>query len=77
MNSKLESEVTSVLSKISIVKNLSRKKFISLFILGVIKSRNVQFCEIAHHLNDNTKLSSNEVRIQDFFREVDTVRRCD
>jgi hypothetical protein len=71
MNSRLESEITGVLSKIPIVRNLSRKKFIGLFVLGLIKSRNVQFCEVAHHLNNEAKLSSNEVRIQDFFREVD------
>jgi hypothetical protein len=71
MNSRLESEITGVLSKIPIVRNLSRKKFIGLFVLGLIKSRNVQFCEVAQHLNNEAKLSSNEVRIQDFFREVD------
>lgn len=31
----------------------------------------MQFCEIAHHLNDEAKLISNEIRIQDFFREVE------
>ena len=71
MNQRLESEITSVLLKAPIVKNLSRKKFIGLYILGLIKSRNVQFCEVAQHLNNGAKLSSNEVRIQDFFREVD------
>lgn len=76
MNPRLESEITSVLSKIPIVKNLSRKKFIGLFILALIKSRNVQFCEVAQHLNDEAKLSSNEVRIQDFFREVDIDYFC-
>jgi hypothetical protein len=71
MNQKLTDEITSVLSKVPIVENLSRKKFISLFILGLIKSRNVQFCEVAVHLNDQAKLTSNEVRIQDFFRQVE------
>ena len=70
MNQRLESEITSVLSKFPIVKNLSRKKFICSFILGLIKSRNIQFCDVAQHLNVKAKLSSNEVRIQDFFREV-------
>ena len=28
------------------------------------------FCEIAQHLNDATKPASNEIRIQDFFRDV-------
>ena len=71
MNQRLSDEITRVLSKAKIVDNLARKKFIGLFILGLIKSRNVQFCEIAHHLNNEAKLSSNETRIQDFFREVD------
>ena len=54
-----------------IVRHLSRQKFIAQFIIGLIKSRNVQFCEVAQHLNDAVKLASNETRIQDFFREVD------
>jgi hypothetical protein len=76
MNQRLESEITSVLSKVPIVKNLARKKFVGLFVLGLIKSRNVQFCEVAQHLKDGPKLSSNEVRIQDFFREVDLDYFC-
>jgi hypothetical protein len=71
MNQRLTDEITSVLSKAQIVKNLARKKFFGLFIFGLIKSRKVQFCEIAHHLNDEVKLISNEIRIQDFFREVE------
>ncbi len=53
-----------------IVDNLARKKFVAQFVIALIKSRNVQFCEIAHHLNDKVKTESNEIRIQDFFREV-------
>jgi len=52
------------------VRNLARKKFIASFVLALIKSRNVQFWAIAQHLNPSAKVSSNEVRIQDFFREV-------
>lgn len=63
-------EVTSILDKVPIVKNLARKKFIVLFVLAMIKTRAVQFCEIAQELNDQVKASSNETRIQDFFREV-------
>lgn len=36
----------------------------------MIKTRSVQFCEVAQALNDQVKATSNEVRIQDFFREV-------
>ena len=64
-------KITEILNKVPIVKNLARKKFISQFAIGLIKSRNVQFYAVAQHLNDSAKLKSNEVRIQDFFREVD------
>ena len=69
MKSSLIDEITTLLGKVPIVKNLARRKFIYQFVLGLIKSRNrsadaVQFCEVAHHLNDNAKLSSNEIRIQ-------------
>lgn len=63
-------EVTAILDMVPIVKNLARKKFIVLFVLAMIKTRAVQFCEIAQALNDEVKASSNETRIQDFFREV-------
>lgn len=71
MKQSLTAEVTEILSKVSIVKNLARKKFIGKFVVGLIKSRNVQFCQVAQHLNDEVQIASNEVRIQDFFREVD------
>jgi hypothetical protein len=38
--------------------------------LGLIKSRQVQFCEVAQHLNEEVQDICNEVRIQDFFRQV-------
>ncbi len=71
MNQRLADEITSVLAKAQIVKNLARQKFSGRFVVGLIKSRNVQFCELAQYLNDAAKLSSNEVRIQDFFREAE------
>ncbi len=64
-------QISQCVEKVPIVKNVARKKFVGMFTIGLIKSRNVQFCGIAHHLNDRAKLTSNEVRIQDFFREVD------
>lgn len=76
MKQSLINEFTAILSKVPIVKNLARKKFIAQFTLGLIKSRNVQFCEVAHYLNDKAKLTSNEVRIQDFFREVKLDYTC-
>jgi hypothetical protein len=71
MKQSLVEQISKVLSEIPIVQNLARKKFICQFVIGLIKSRNVQFGEVAQHLNDKAKLSSNEVRIQDFFREVE------
>lgn len=64
-------EVISILDKIPIVENLARKKFVILFVLAMIKTRKVQFCEIAQELNNKVKAESNETRIQDFFREVE------
>jgi hypothetical protein len=64
-------KTTRILSKIPIVKNKARKRFVILFILEMIKTPAVQFQEIAQALNDEVKAKSNETRIQDFFREVD------
>ena len=61
-------KITTVLKRVPVVAHLSRKKFVARFIIALIKGRKVQFCEVAHHLNDAVKLASNETRIQDFFR---------
>lgn len=66
----LLNQVSSVLSGLEIVKNLSRQKMLILTVCAVIKSRNVQLNELAYHLNDAVKTASNETRLQDFFREV-------
>ena len=71
MKQSLINEITHVLQNVPIVTNLARKKFVSQFVIGLIKSRKVQFCEVAHHLNDKAKVASNENRIQDFFRDVE------
>lgn len=54
-----------------LTEEFSTKKILGALVLGLIKSRKVQFFEIFQHLNDNTKLVSNEFIIQDFFREVE------
>lgn len=59
-----------MLNQVPIVKNKWRKNFVARFILALIQSRRVQFCEVAHHLNDAAKLASNQTRIEDFFRET-------
>ena len=58
------------MQQIPFVGHLFRQKFVGQFILGLIQRRNVQFGEVAQHLNDAVKTASNETRIQDFFREV-------
>jgi hypothetical protein len=68
---RLIAKITTVLQHLPVVRNLARQKFVSQFIIALIKSRNVQFCEVAQHLNDAVKLASNETRIQDFFRETE------
>lgn len=70
MKQSLIDKITTVLQQVPLVAHLSRKKFIARFVIGLIKSRKVQFCEVAHHLNDAVKVASNETRIQDFFRQA-------
>jgi hypothetical protein len=67
---RLIAKITTVLQHVPLAGNLSRQKFMAQFIIGLIKSRNVQFCEVAQHLNDAAKPASNETRIQNFFRDV-------
>jgi hypothetical protein len=64
MKQSLIDEITNVLQKVPIVENLARKKFVSQYIIALVKRRNVQFCEVAQHLNESVKLASNETRIQ-------------
>ncbi len=70
MKQRLIAKITTVLQHVPLVRNLARQKFIAQLVIGLIKSRNVQFCEVAQHLNDAAKPASNETRIQHFFREV-------
>jgi len=63
-------KMTTVLHQAPVGANLARKKIIARFVVALIKSRNVQFCEVAQYLNDAVKIALNETRIQDFFREV-------
>ena len=71
MKRSLIAKITTLLRCVQLVPHLSRQKFVSQFIIALLKSRNVQFCEVAQHLNDAVKVASNETRIQDFFREAD------
>ncbi|CAN5738311.1 hypothetical protein BH24BAC1_BH24BAC1_28180 [soil metagenome] len=69
MKTSFNDKIKEFFGKVKIVKNLARQKVFS-FVLGLIKSRKVQFCEVAQHLNQQTQGICNEVRIQDFFRQA-------
>jgi Transposase DDE domain len=71
MKQSLKREVTTILQSAPIVDNFARKTFVALFVMALIQQRKVQFCELAAVLNDQVKVSSNQNRIEDFFREVD------
>lgn len=71
MKQRLSAKITTLLQHAPVVRNLARQKFVAQFVIALLKSRNVQFGEVAQHLNDTVKVASNETRIQDFFRETD------
>jgi hypothetical protein len=71
MNKLFDTKIEKILNGIQIVENLARKKFVSAFILSLIKIKKVQFSELAYSLNDSVKVESNERRIQHFFEKVD------
>ena len=71
MKHSLKCEITTILHSAPIVTNLARKTFVSLFVIALIQQRKVQFSELATVLNDDANISSNQNRIEDFFREVD------
>lgn len=71
MKQRLSAKITTILQRAPVVRNLARQKFVGQFVIALLKSRNVQFGEVAQHLNDAAKVASNETRIQDFFRETD------
>lgn len=66
----LECEIMKLLERYPILRNKSRKKFLMMYILALIQSRKVQFCETATYLNNKVQDASNETRIQDFYREA-------
>ena len=65
-NTKLYELVRSL----GIIQHKSRQHFLCSLIMGLIRSRSVQFCEIAYNMDKSIKLSSVERRIQDFFQRV-------
>jgi hypothetical protein len=71
MKTSFSDKIKEVFCKVKIVKNLARQKFVMSFLLGLIRSRKVHFCEVAQDLNEQVQDISNEVRIQDFFRQAE------
>ena len=71
MKNIIGSKIKNLFSEIPLAKNLARQNFISEFTLGVIKSRNVQFKEVGLHFTTDSKVESNERRIQAFFKDFE------
>lgn len=70
MKQSLIDKITTVLHLTPFVSNVARKKFVARFILGLVNSRKGQFHAIAQHLNDGVQVSSNQTRIENFFRHA-------
>ena len=49
--------------------HLSRQKFISGFVLSLLKNKSVKFTDLASDLNEDAKEESNLRRIQSFFAD--------
>ena len=64
-------KIINLVSSSQIVENLSRQKCMSSCLVALLMSRSVQLSELSHYLNDEVKRSSNETRLQDFFRETE------
>ena len=71
MKNIISSKIKNLFSEIPLAKNLARQTFISEFTLGIIKSRNVQFKEVGLHFTTDSKVESNERRIQAFFKDFE------
>ena len=51
--------------------NLSRQKFITGFVLSLLKNKSVKFSDLASDLNEDAKVESNLRRIQSFFSDYE------
>lgn len=68
---KLNEKIGKIFQKVDMLMpskpiNLARKKFITLFVEGLIKGRSVQFVEVANHMSTKAQTASNIRCIQDF-----------
>lgn len=71
MTASLNCKYREILDQVQIIKHGSRKDFIARYIPALIQSGSVQFHEAAKYLKNETKVSSNTIRIQDFYREAE------
>ena len=60
-----------LIRSLGVVQHKSRQEFLDLMIGGIMKSRSVQFCEIANSINRPIKTESLERQIQDFFQKTE------
>lgn len=60
-----------LIRSIGVVKHKNRQELLDLMIGGMIKSRSVQFYEIANCIDCTSKTESIERRIQDFFQKTE------
>jgi hypothetical protein len=63
-------EISKIVEKTNLVKNLARLKMLSLLILALLECKNVLFSELSLHIKNGTKTNSNFRRIQRFFQKV-------
>ena len=75
LTANLEKFIETAFSKIGDLSgknmNLARKKFVNLFVVGLISSRSVQFCEIADKMDTESDAESNLRRIQRFMADYE------
>jgi len=63
-------EISKIIEKTNLVKNLARLKMLSLLILALLECKNVLFSELSLPIKNGTKTNSNFRRIQRFFQKV-------
>lgn len=66
----VSTKIVKILGNLCLVKHLSRQKCAVQTVLAMIKTRSVQLSELGFELNDEAKASSNERRLQSFFKEA-------
>ena len=66
----ISTKITKILGNFCLLNHLSRQKCALQTVLSMIKTRSVQLSELSLELNDAVKPSSNERRLQHFFKEA-------